>query len=179
VLSQASNITGIRSRSEASMPAAAWREPFVWRARPLVLRCCAFITCSWFAGAFCMASSTAIPSLLYSVPFPAIPLPVVPFSVVSFPAVPFPVHHMPRPPFSQFCAFPAAQSIPLRTTKQNKEQQSSWRPSLLFLLRALTSDFGRPYSTDPSHLPVRHQATPAITHQSALNSNIAEWPPAQ
>jgi hypothetical protein len=146
-----------------------------------------------------MASSTASPSLLwlhylqlvrgsllhgeldripllYSVPFPAIPLPAIPSPVVPFPAVAFPIRHMPRHPFSKFRAFPAAQFILLKTTKRNKEQQSSWRPSLLFLLRALTSDFGRLYSTDPAHFLVRHKATPAITHQSALNSNIAEWP---
>ena len=125
VLSQASNITGIRSRSEASIPAAGSREPFVWRARPLVLRCCGFITCSWFAGAFCMASSTAFPPLLYSVPFPAIPLPAIPSPAVPFPAVSFPIYHMPRHPFSQSCAFPAAQSLLPGSSKQQSETKSN------------------------------------------------------
>jgi hypothetical protein len=40
MLSQASVIIGIRSCSEASLPAAGLREHFVRRARPLSLRCC-------------------------------------------------------------------------------------------------------------------------------------------
>ena len=89
VLSQASNITGIRSRSEASIPAAGSREPFAWRARPHSLRCCIQFL------------SLPFPCLLFPpLPFPFLPFPF-PFNICLGTLSPSPVLSQQLNPFSQ------------------------------------------------------------------------------
>jgi hypothetical protein len=52
-------------------------------------------------------------------------LPAIPSPAVPFPAVSFPIYHMPRHPFSQSCAFPAAQSLLPGSSKQQSETKSN------------------------------------------------------
>jgi hypothetical protein len=136
MLSQASSIIGTRSCSEASLPAAGTRAPFVRRARPLSLRRCVHLSIP--CHSLCDSSYASAP-------------------------------------FLQILYSPSS-SIP-SSQNNNAKQKASKQLATLSSVPAPSLDqrICPLYSTDPSHLLVRHQATPAITHQSALNSNIAEW----